>query len=482
MRLRQAAQALLPHFRKYVPRWLSSRIPRRMRHWLWARYSPNATLPGSPGAKSTKDLFVPEFDGGPPPDCGVRLIAFYLPQFHPILENDRWWGEGFTEWDNVRQAAPQFHGHYQPRVPIDMGYYDLRDPLVLHRQVELARRYGIGGFCFYFYWFGGRRLLETPLLNYLNDTSIDFPFCLCWANENWTRRWDGRERDLLVGQKHSAADDLEFIDHVSRYFADPRYIRMDNRPLLLVYRPALLPDAAATVERWRDRCRKNGVGEPYVAMVQSFQGIDPEPYGMDAAVEFPWHTGTPTDITIRTVPAKSDFRGFVFDWEDYAERGGEPPDQPWTLMRGVMPGWDNTPRRKRRAHLFHGHSPEVYGHWLKRGLRWTLAENRPRDERLLFINAWNEWGEGAYLEPDERFGYAFLQATREAVREVAEHPVRRATAHPIHDGFSMGEAALVSKQVAPADANLAVSATDIDLRGPDAPKFQSWCRCTATAS
>ena len=471
---RNAAQAMLPFYRRYAPRWVGSLIPRRVRHWLRATSTPRPKHPVGEALEGTRQsiqaLFVPESPGEPPPASPVRLIAFYLPQFHPIPENDRWWGEGFTEWTNVRAATPQFAGHYQPRVPIDMGYYDLRDIEVQRRQVEIARRYGIGGFCFYFYWFGGHRLLETPLLNYLDDPSIDFPFCLCWANENWTRRWDGRQQDLLIGQEHSPEDDLKFIEYVSRYLRDPRYIRIDGRPLLLVYRPALLPDAAATVARWRNWCRENGVGEPYVAMVQSFQSLDPRRYGMDAAVEFPWHTGMPADITVHVVPAKSKFRGYVFDWEDYAEKSEQQPDQPWMQMRGVMPGWDNTPRRKSLAHLFQGHSPSIFGHWLKAAMRWTLARHRSPDERLLFINAWNEWGEGAYLEPDQRFGFAFLQATRDAVEEVAEHPVNPVHAHPMHAGGSgMGEAALVSKQVAPVDAGYSVSPSGINLQCPESP-------------
>ena len=472
---RKAAHAMLPFYRRHAPHWLGSLIPRRVRHWLRATSTtPPKQRAGAAAATAeqpAQSLFVPEFRGPPAAQGPVPLIAFYLPQFHAIPENDRWWGEGFTEWTNVRAATPQFTGHYQPRVPIDMGYYDLRDVEVQHRQVELAQRYGIGGFCFYFYWFGGHRLLETPLLNYLNDPSLDFPFCLCWANENWTRRWDGREQDLLIGQEHSPDDDLQFIEYVSRYLNDSRYIRIDGQPLLLVYRPALLPDAAATVERWRRWCRENGVAEPYVAMVQSFQSLDPRPFGMDAAIEFPWHTGMPTDVTPHLVPAKSEFRGYVFDWDEYAEKCEDQPDQPWLQMRGVMSGWDNTPRRKSEAHLFQGHSAASYGQWLRSAMRWTLARNRSDDERLLFINAWNEWGEGAYLEPDQRFGYAFLQATRDAVVDVAEHPVNQVLAHPLYNaGSETGEAALVSKQVAPTDTSLAVSPAGINLHCPQAPR------------
>ncbi len=471
--LRTAAQAMLPFYRRHAPGWVGSVIPRRMRHWLRATATPppeRQLVPVARGPEqSFRHLFVPEFQGEPPPEGEVRLIAFYLPQFHPIPENDRWWGEGFTEWTNVRAAKPQFKGHDQPRVPIGLGHYDLRDIEVQRRQVDLARRYGIGGFCFYFYWFGGHTLLEAPLENYLEEKSIDFPFCLCWANENWTRRWDGRDQDLLIGQQHSPEDDLQFIEYVSRYLQDPRYIRIDGRPLLLVYRPAILPDAAATVERWRGWCRENGVSEPYVAMIQSFQTTDPRPYGMDAAVEFPWHTGMPNDVTVHVVPASSKFRGYVFDWQDYAEKCEEQPEQPWLQMRGVMPGWDNTPRRGSRAHLFVGQSPDLYSHWLTSAMRWTLERNRSADEKLLFINAWNEWGEGAYLEPDERFGYAFLQATRDAVQEVAEHPASSVHAHPMHTGASTGEAALVSKQVAPAGSRHAVAPSGINLQVPDSP-------------
>ncbi len=473
---RKAAQSMLPFYRRHAPRWVGAITPYRLRHWLRVASEPASKRPGKskPVAveSSATSVFVPEFRGASAAESPVRLIAFYLPQFHPVPENDQWWGEGFTEWTNVRAARPQFPGHYQPRVPIDMGYYDLRDVAAQRRQAEIAKRYGIGGFCFYFYWFGGRRLLETPLTNYVNDSSIDFPFCLCWANENWTRRWDGREQDVLIGQKHSPEDDLRFVEHISRYLKDPRYIRINGRPLILVYRPALLPNAAETVARWRRWGRENGIGELFMAMVQSFQVHDPRPYGMDAAVEFPWHTGLPMEVTNQLVPSDSDFRGTVFDWNDYAEKCEECPDQPWLQMRGVMPGWDNTPRRSAHAHLFHGNSPASYGRWLHDAMRWTLARKRSPDERLLFINAWNEWGEGAYLEPDQRYGYAFLQATRDAVERVADQREAAAAVHPLYAaGTKTGKGALESKQVAPVEASHPVAPKTIELQCPEQPEI-----------
>jgi lipopolysaccharide biosynthesis protein len=361
------------------------------------------------------DEYVPLLEAAPLEQKPVKLICFYLPQFHPIPENDAWWGEGFTEWTNVKPAEPQFAGHYQPHVPGELGYYDLRDPQVQRRQVALARLYGIEGFCFYLYWFGGKRLLEAPVENYLNDSRLDLPFCLCWANENWSRRWDGLDSEVLIAQQHSPEDDLAFIQDVARYMRDPRYIRIDGKPLLLVYRPSLLPSARETAQRWRNWCGESGVGEIFLAYTQSFEAVDPGKYGFDAAVEFPPNNSAPPNITESVSPLTADFACNVYDWRVLVERSEKYRQPGYALFRGVCPAWDNTPRRKSNATIFLNNSPMLYQRWLGNAIRDTQKFRANPDERLIFVNAWNEWAEGAYLEPDERFGYAYLEATRMAL-------------------------------------------------------------------
>lgn len=351
----------------------------------------------------------------PPVEKAARVIAFYLPQFHPIPENDAWWGEGFTEWTNVRPARPLFEGHYQPHVPDDfLGYYDLRDTSVMRKQIELARQYGIEGFCFYVYWFSGKRLLETPVDNYLADPSLDLPFCICWANENWTRRWDGSEHEILMAQEYTEAHDLEFIADMAKYLRDPRYIRVDGKPLFIVYRPKLFPDMKATAKRWREWCRSNGIGEIYLAYTQSFECVDPAIYGFDAAVEFPPNNSSPPNITSRVKPAVDDFQSTVYDWRVFVERSKNYKLPEYKLFRGVNPSWDNTARRKKKGSILLHSSPCGYQEWLYNAIIDTRQRFAKPDERLVFINAWNEWAEGAHLEPDQRYGYAYLEATRMA--------------------------------------------------------------------
>ena len=344
----------------------------------------------------------------------VKLICFYLPQFHEINENNLWWGEGFTEWTNVRAAKPLFEGHYQPRIPDALGYYNLLDKVVQRKQVELAKNYGIGGFCFYLYWFAGRTLLEDPVKNYLKSNN-DLPFCLCWANENWTRTWDGLDNKILIAQSHSSDDDIAFIEYIARYFIDTRYIRINNKPLLLVYRPNLLPSAKETARRWRDWCKNNGIGDIYIAYTQSFEAVDPNEYGFDAAIEFPPNNSSPPDLTDKVVAMNEKFKGKAYDMSIFEERSRNYSRPAYQLYRSVCPSWDNSARRKNTGGIFLNSSPRKYEEWLKNAIKDTMQYKKNPDEKLIFVNAWNEWAEGAYLEPDARYGFAYLQATKNAL-------------------------------------------------------------------
>ncbi len=348
----------------------------------------------------------------------VKLIAFYLPQFHPIPENDEWWGKGFTEWTSVAKALPQFVGHYQPRLPGELGFYDLRVREVQWRQVELAKKYGIFGFCFHYYWFGGKRLLDLPLKQFLDTPDLDFPFCLCWANENWTRRWDGLDNEVLVAQAHSPEDDLAFIESIDPALRDKRYIKVNGRPLLVVYRPSLLPNPRETAQRWRDYCAKKKLGDLYLLAPLAFETVDPRPLGFDGALEFPPHKlaqGAPV-INQQMEIVNPDYQGVISDYSYMVESAKKTRRPDFTLFRGVCPSWDNDARKPGRGITYQNSTPALYQEWLAEACRFAAREPDP-DKRLVFINAWNEWSEGAYLEPDRRYGHAYLQATANALGE-----------------------------------------------------------------
>ncbi|CAN5287816.1 glycoside hydrolase family 99-like domain-containing protein [soil metagenome] len=347
---------------------------------------------------------------------GARTVAFYLPQFHPIPENDTWWGKGFTEWSNVAKATPQFLGHYQPRLPADLGYYDLRTPEVRRGQADLARRSGVDAFCFHYYWFAGKRLLERPLDDFVDDAEISLPFALCWANENWTRRWDGQEGQVLLGQKHSPEDDVAVFDDLARYLRSPRYLKVGDRPLIIIYRPDALPEARATVARWRERARAIGIGELFVACTDAFGFYDYRQHGFDSLVEFPPHALAQGEITDRVLTLNPSFSGRVYDYSKVvaAKLADLSESRDTGRKPGVMPAWDNEARKPGAGHVFHGVTPTLFHDWVRGAL--TAAERAPEpNERLVFINAWNEWAEGAYLEPDRWFGHAFAQALRAAL-------------------------------------------------------------------
>ena len=358
-----------------------------------------------------------------------RLIAFYLPQYHPIPENDAWWGRGFTEWTNVVKARPLFPSHYQPQLPADLGFYDLRLPEARQAQADLAREYGIHGFCYYHYWFHGRRLLQRPFDEVLRSGAPDLPFCLCWANEAWTSSWDGRHGQVLVEQRYDEQDDLEHMRWLAEVFRDPRYIRVGDRPLFLVYRAGRLPDPRRTTEIWRAEARRLGIGELYLCRVESIGGEsgDPAAIGFDAAVEFQpdWHNlGQP----LRRGPlrralwkaglSRSAFQLHrVYDYAAVVERMLRRPDPPYKRFPCVTPGWDNTPRRAADAAIFTNATPEIYERWLAA----VVERFQPHDpnENLIFVNAWNEWAEGNHLEPCQRWGRGFLEATRRALLKTA---------------------------------------------------------------
>ncbi len=392
-----------------------------------------APKPAAPVLISETNTFVPRRQITDLSNPKARLIAFYLPQFHAIAENDAWWGKGFTEWTNVGPAQPQFPGHHQPHEPVpELGQYNLLDTDVQRKQIELAQLYGIGGFCFYWYWFGGKRLLEKPVRNWLDNPDLDFPFCICWANENWSRRWDGLDQELLISQNHSPQDDLDFITELAPYLRDPRYIRIDGKPLILLYRPSLMPNVAETSARWRDWCRKNGVGEIYLAYPQSFETVDPAEYGFDAAVEFPPNNYAPDNLTDRVPGLSPEFEGIIYDWRSYVERSRNYPMPDYKLFRSVCPSWDNTARRKNKGAIFANSNPAEYRIWLENAVTRTLADARTPDERVIFVNAWNEWAEGAHLEPDTKYGYAYLEASRAALNPVEVPRMVTLVGHDAH--------------------------------------------------
>lgn len=352
-------------------------------------------------------------------DEKLKLIAFYLPQYHPIPENDEWWGKGFTEWTNVSKAFPNFNGHYQPHLPSDLGFYDLRLSEAREAQAALAKQYGIYGFCYHHYWFGGKRLLERPFNDVLKSGAPDFPFCLCWANENWTRRWDGAEHQILMAQQHSPEDDLAFIRDIIPAFKDPRYIRVNGKPLLVVYRVSLLPDPLSTVQVWQNELKKHGLDGAYLVAAQSFSIKSPLPYGFDAAVEFPPHNARGTWINNQLEITNPNYTGNVFDYARVAANHilqDLPEETDYPLFHTVMPSWDNAARRQNTCHTFYNSSPEHYHIWLREVIRHT-RNHHPANEQIVFINAWNEWAEGCHLEPDQKYGHAFLQATEKAMNE-----------------------------------------------------------------
>jgi lipopolysaccharide biosynthesis protein len=349
----------------------------------------------------------------------AKLIAFHLPQFYPTPYNDEWWGKGFTEWTNVTKARPLFEGHYQPHLPADLGFYDLRLCESRDAQAELASEYGIYGFCYYHYWFNGKQVLERPVDEILKLGTPDFPFCLCWANENWTARWDGGNKKILLEQVYTVEDDLDHIRWLCGAFSDPRYIRVEGKPLFLVYRSEVLPDAQETTQRWREEAMRLGVGELYLCLVEGNSGaplIDPAKHGFDAAVAFqPKLTLMDESLVSRALHRfhlnNGSYR--LHKYSDLIDRVLAQPAAQYVRYPCVCPSWDNSSRHPRWPFILRDSTPELYERWLREAIK-RAPQNRDGD-KLVFVNAWNEWAEGCHLEPCQKWGRKYLEATLRAV-------------------------------------------------------------------
>lgn len=342
----------------------------------------------------------------------IRPIAIYLPQYHPIPENDKAWGEGFTEWTNVKKAKPLFEEHYQPHVPHeDIGYYDLRNPNVLIKQAQIAEQYGIYGFAFYHYWFNGQLLLNTPLENMLKLKEPNFPFLYIWANENWTKRWDGRDNEIIIKQNFSLEDDLKHIKYLcENVFCDSRYIRIDNKPVFAIYRTELFPDIAVTAKVWKEKVKEYGFDDLYLVRVENFiKNINPEDIGFDAAMEF----APNFHLHQAKLPSNSNLQ--LFDYKEVVKRQLVDTVQSYPRYKTIFPIWDNTARKKENGTVYLNTSLEAFRLSLRETIKYT-KHNFKENQQYLFINAWNEWAEGCHIEPDMIHGYSFLETIQEEVR------------------------------------------------------------------
>ncbi|MFF9563403.1 glycoside hydrolase family 99-like domain-containing protein [Leifsonia sp. NPDC014704] len=350
----------------------------------------------------------------------ARVIPFYLPQFHTFPENDQWWGPGFTEWSNVTAARPIFEGHNQPLLPSELGFYDLSVEGVRDRQYDLARSAGIEGFMYYYYWFSGKKLMDLPVER-LHAADGDQPFCLMWANENWSRRWDGSESSILIAQDYDHVPAEQFIEDVMHLLLDPRYIRVEGKPLVAVYKIAQLPDFPKTVQRWRERAVEEGLPGLHIATVdvgREMDGIDGalSDYGIDAFLEFAPHNRRWTTVDLEKLDRFDPrFEGHVLSYPEMAVTSELVLREPVEEERypGVMVNFDNTARRQWRPDLWYGSNPYTFRRWLNSAIS-AVADREP-EHRIVFVNAWNEWAESAVLEPSQRFGRTFLLAVKDAL-------------------------------------------------------------------
>lgn len=352
----------------------------------------------------------------------VNIIAFYLPQYHQIPENDAWWGNGFTDWTNVRKAKPIFNGHEQPKIPLNNWYYDLSYKENIIKQAGLANKYHIYGFCFYHYYFYGKRLLERPLELILQNNDININFCLSWANEPWTRRWDGLDKEVLMPQYYGGIDDWErHYKIISRFFKDKRYIKVDEKPMFLIYRSVAIPDFDDMIEFWDNMCIKDGyAGIHIVETINSFQNISVS-HKSEALVQFEPTLAMSKSkslaetiyINIRDICMYSNVRTFEYEdiWKYVVK--WKPPTKDKKIYYGAFVNWDNTARKNKKGTVIIGYSDKVF----KKYLMDQINKADRNDSGFIFINAWNEWAEGAYLEPDIQLGYNYLESIRDIIKK-----------------------------------------------------------------
>lgn len=367
----------------------------------------------------------------------MKIIAFYLPQYHTFPENDKWWGEGFTEWNNVKRAVPSFKGHYQPRIPLNENYYNLLDNSILLWQAKLAKKYGIYGFCYYHYWFDGHMLMQKPMENMLKDKNIDLPFCICWANEDWTRAWAKKSKEILISQTYGDKEDWKkHFDYLLPFFKDNRYIKIDGKPLFIIYRPEIVAPLKEMLTYWQELAKESGFSGISFAYQQTDYDHrkDSRGYLFDFGIEY-------QPATVRNRPQKrnpfllmrkamnelvntvhlpqSKWSTFWYSYDDAWKKIIKMKPKDEKMLPGAFVDWDNTPRYGKKASVYLGVTPQKFQFYLSNQIK-HVKEVYKKD--MLFMFAWNEWGEGGYLEPDEKYGYAMLKAVKNALEENNEFP------------------------------------------------------------
>lgn len=355
----------------------------------------------------------------------ARVIAFYLPQFHPILENDKWWGKGFTEWTNVAKARSLFRGHYQPRIPADLGFYDLRLSDVREAQAQMAYEAGVEGFCYWHYWFGNeKRLLERPFDEVLNSGKPDFPFCFGWANHSWyNKTWDLKGKDtLLIEQKYLGTEDYtkHFYDVLLPAFKDHRYILVDGKPLFVIFQPLDSPEIEVIISTWRKLAIDNGLGGIYfVGKCSGENKSEVLKIGFDAV-----YRQQILNIHIRQSVLKkmllfAKVKIFncprIYSYKEAIKYMYDEEDLKEDTIPTIVPNFDHTPRSGVRGYVFVDSSPELFFSQVKKA--YSLVKDKPKDHQFLFLQSWNEWGEGNYMEPDLKFKDGYLKALKSALKE-----------------------------------------------------------------